>query len=87
MSFVPSFVKRTLPTDLKYSFFSSTVIADKFEQSANALCPISLTFLGMLIDVSLEQPQNPHPPIDVTLSEMVIEVKEEHPKTRFLQLL
>ena len=77
MSFVPSFVKRTLSTDLKYSFFSSTVIVDKFEQSANAPCPISLRFLGMWIDVSLEQPQNPHPPIDVTLSGMVIDVNEE----------
>ena len=80
MSFVSSFVKRTLSTDLKYSFFSSTVIVDKFEQSPNALCPISLTFLGMWIDVSLKQPKNPHPPMDVTLSGMVIDVKEEYPK-------
>ena len=56
MSFVPSFVKRMLSTDLKCLFFLSTVIVDKCGQFANAIFPISLTFLGMLIDVSLEQP-------------------------------
>ena len=55
MNFVPSFVKRMLSTDLKYLLFSSIVIADKSEHPENALSPISLTFLGMLIDVSLKQ--------------------------------
>ena len=77
MSFVPSFEKRTLSTDLKYLFSSATVIVDKFAQFANALCPISLTFSGIVIDDNLEQPKNPHLPIDVRVSGIVIAAKEE----------
>ena len=53
----------------------------------NALPPMLVTLLGMVIEVRPEQPQNAVSPMLVTLLGMVTEVRPEHPKNAQFPML
>ena len=73
---VISFVNRTPLSSLYCLLFSSTDIDSNSEQPENALSPIVLTLLGILIDVNDEQPENALLPIFVMLFGIFTDDKE-----------
>jgi drug/metabolite transporter (DMT)-like permease len=52
-------------------------------QLENALCPMLVTLLGMLIEGKLEHPLKAPLPIVITLEGMFISVRAKHPRKAF----